>query len=178
MNNTGINLLPPKKITNLKEAQVTRIVRSFSILLLFVVSAISIVVFSIKLQSPLLPIQKEERKLLSDLSLLQVRLVKYYTITNRLETISDVLVKRTIIPDALDFTTAIIPPSVSVKSFRLDKTGLSMSLDSISLVALNSVMDKLIIGIDRRIFKQVTMDSLAYDSGRKAYILSVRATLQ
>ena len=83
----GINLLLDKNKNALKNREIIKVIRIASIVLLSLVTVSSVLVFLLKLQSPLTDLQNEERDVLSKISMLHPKSARLFLASDRIKNI-------------------------------------------------------------------------------------------
>lgn len=176
--NKGINLLPSKQKQHASGKLFVQILRYTAVGFMFVVTVSSLVVFILKIQTPLTHLQSEEKILHANLSSLNTRKVKYFVLNDRLKNISSLISKRSHLEEVLNVLHAQIPGGVSLDSLRVDTTSLTLVASSPSLATLGTTLDKLVeVGTSQKLLKKITLDTLIFDSKRGVYTLTFRSTL-
>lgn len=173
-----INLLRPKKEERrgLKNAQ--NILRILSLVLLFLTFLSSIILFLLKLNSPLLSTKKEEENILLRLSPLKSKMAQFFIIEERLTNISEIIVKRPNWEKIIETLEKKKPQEVSIDNLSMDKKDLSLSVSSYSLLLLDKFLNNLIeITGDKKVFSNLTLNSTTLDKKSGKYTFSIAANL-
>lgn len=141
---SDINLLPQQHKSNLKEDQVVLMLRRIAVVLLGAVAFISVVLFILTIQSPLLKEKQEEDALISKLSLSANRISRNVIIQERLISVSNILKERNTYDEYINSIIHQLPPNVSVSSLTVKKNTVQLSGNTTSLDAANIFFDNLI----------------------------------
>lgn len=171
----GINLLSRKT----REQPVTRNYllpfRIISFGLLMVVFLASLVLFVLKLQSPLESLKREEQSLLNNISVLDQKRGQYAFLNDRLKNISEILKTRPAFSEVLDTFSTIIPAGVNLSGISLDKKTAKVTFESNNLTEINNMLEATIALMqnDTTFAQRVALDELNYDNRRQVYSVAV-----
>jgi len=173
-----INLLRPKKegLGGLKNAQ--NILRILSLVLLFLTFFSSIVLFLLKLNSPLSSAKKEEDSILLRLSSLKSKMAQFLIIEERLTNISEIIAKRPYWNKTIEMLEKEKPQDVSINMLSLNKKNLSLTVSSYSLLSLDELLNNLIkITLNKKVFTNLILNSMTLDKNSGKYTFSIVANL-
>lgn len=176
--NEDINLVPGKRKIALEQKKLVLRLRLFSIILLAVTVFSSVLLFLLKLQSPLPSLQREKNTLLTNLTLLSQKSAKLLLIKNRLNEVAIIEKKRQRLDELIGSTLEGVPQDVSFNSLSIDKKSISITSSSNSLssinIFLNRLVDKVVKGKN---FNKITLDGLSLDSKANRYIIALTLEL-
>lgn len=177
MNNT-INLFRNRQKMQVGRGKIFNTFRNISIVSLVVVSLFSVLLFILNTNPSLLSLQRQEAKLLSSLSSSHPKAVKLLYIEERAKGIASIIEKRPLSTESLNTVLAVVPASVSVKSFTVDKKSVLVTASSSSLLAIDTLLNALVGMIsNKKVFKSVTLDTLIVDAKLNQYVVSFSADL-
>jgi hypothetical protein len=173
--NKGINLLTEKKIDKAGRLfQSLKVLRIIAVSLLFVVSLSSIILFILISFSPLptLKQQEQERKII--LSHFNSEIVKLHILNERLNTIDEIMSKRTSFDDKINLITSQIPSGVMLKSLTIEKNTINVILASNSLLSfdtfLNNVMN---LSENKKESFRITINNLTQVERDSSFVLDI-----
>lgn len=170
LSNIGKNFIRNKKLL--------LFFRITAISLLIIVSVSSITLFIFKWQSPLGDLKKEENRILSNMSQVSPKTVKYLFINDRLNNISNIISQRTDFEKKINILLSEVPQGVSVDSVSIDKKTLSVSFSSSSLYSMGLLIDNLTLMINNnRLLSKVIISGVGEDVLNGNYSLSAKAEL-
>lgn len=162
--NKDINLLYSKKQQSIKELTVrVRIFRWIALGALFLVGAVSIVLFLLLIASPLPGLKSTEQSLIQSLTQSHEKLLKQTLLSRRLSDISLITAKRSHYGDDLKELRNQLPKGAEIIAFSVEKKDASITVKSESLQDLETYFDKL---------KKLTQDKKILS---RAYLTSLEA---
>lgn len=142
--NKDINLLYSKKQQSFNQLTVrVKLMRWIALGFLFLVGALSIILFLLLIASPLPRLKSTEDSLTTSLKQLNDKLVKQTLLTSRLTDISLITAKRSQYGDDLQALRDQLPIGVEIINFSVEKKDASITLSSTSLQDLETYFDKL-----------------------------------
>lgn len=177
--NKDINLLANKR----KNAKSTnrKLITTFNIVAyasLGIVAICSIVLFVVRLQSPIANIKKEQETILFNLTNLADKSAKYKFINDRLVNISQIVSKRIDFEERIKSFLSEIPSEISVNSLSVDKNNITLDLSTNSLYSLGILMDRFIFMVEnKKLISKAVFGSLSVDVERGMYSFSIKAEL-
>lgn len=176
--NNEINLLSAKKRKTYEDKKLLLIFRIFSGICLAVVIISAIILFVIKVQSPLDRLKTEENSLSANFSAVSSKTIKYRFINERLENIIRIIGQRPDFEKKIDIMVAAVPDSVNLESLSIEKDIVSMDVSSSSLKSIGFFLDNLISMVEnKKLVKKIIIGSIGIDNGKKTYSVSIKASL-
>jgi hypothetical protein len=89
-----------------------------------------------------------------------------------------ILNKRKNYADSIKFLQSQIPQDVRVNTLEVDKTGLTVIVNSSSLLSINKFLDNIIgLALNKKFLKNILIESLSLSPKSGYYILSIKAVL-
>lgn len=173
--NEGINLLDPnRKGENLMPERRMRLIRLVAVGMLFLVSVSAVILFILVSLSPLPELKRQEQSLRLTLSESSNDMVKLALLDERTESIAALLKDRKSYEQTLSLLQAKLPQNAKITSIRIDDNTLIVTVDSRSLTSLDTFLNGMIGYVQQKKgFSQVTLTSLANDTVRNDYSLTV-----
>lgn len=172
----NINLLHSKRTRS--PEQNTRILWIVAAASLFIIVISSIAVFSLKLQSQLPYLQKNENDLLSRLSVFQTKIIKYVLFTDRLNNISNIVSNRFQFDTKIDGLIKIIPPDININNISMDKKRISMTISTSSLFAVEIFINNIKTMVDnKQLFSRANFGGITVNHKKGEYSFSIEADL-
>lgn len=176
--NEDINLVPGKRKIALEQKKLVLRLRLFSIILLIITVFSSVLLFLLKLQSPLPSLQREKNTLLTNLSLLSQKSAKLLLMKNRLNEVAIIEKKRQRLDELIGSVLEGVPAGVSLGSLNIDKKTVSITASSNSLSSINIFLDRLVDKVVKgKIFSKITLDGLSLDNKANRYIIALTLEL-
>lgn len=173
MSNT-INLLDDKKNKVLAKTDSLRALRLSAISFLFIVSALSVILFILISLSPLPNLRNQERLAIATLSQYHTDMVKLFWVKERTDTIATFLAKRTSYDKSLEAIQSKLPDGVEVQSLEVEKNTVSLTVSSNSLDLLNTFVSNLTTSVnEKKNFSQITLSSLSLEEDKTKYLVSI-----
>lgn len=173
-----INLVSKQKerITKLKKrVKLLRIIAFFCLIFVF---TSSIFVFFIKLSSPLLSLQNQEKTLSANIDSSKQKIAKLFIVNDRLQNIESLLSKRANFNGTINAIVQQKPVDLSMTSLTVNKKNVSIKASSMSLTAINNFMDSLVVfAADKKMFNKITLENLSIDTEANQYVFSIKADL-
>jgi Tfp pilus assembly protein PilN len=177
--NSRINLLPSKK--QAPSTAATRRagrVRLFAMLLLFGVSAASIVLFLLIALSPLPTLQQQERNAIATLSQYRTDIAKLLLVTDRLRASDKLLAKRKDFASALQAVQSRMPDGVTITEINMTRDTVSVTVTSTSLSLIDTFLNSLVNAqVAKKDFKDVSMSKLMVDEAKDAFTVTVQVVM-
>jgi Tfp pilus assembly protein PilN len=172
--NNEINLIGNKDHVSAPTAsRKLKIMRALAVLLLFGVSAASVILYILISFSPLPQVQQQERDALSALSVSHPEMTKIALLQDRLTGISTVLAQRNKYDSVLESVTAKMPQGVSIFQISMSKKNLTLTVRTTSLDALTTFVANLREATSKKEYTQVTLNSIISDSESNNFSLTV-----
>ena len=172
----SINLVSGKSYQLEKELKRLKIIRIAAVTSLVFVSFISILLFIITVTLPISAVKKDQQQTLSNIGVLDKKLIKFSLINDRINNISDIMKKRknySLISDSL-FSKA--PSNLSIDDFSIESDKVNLTVSDTSLITINQFIDDIIIfGDTGKIIKNVSIQSLILNVSSGKYSLSMQA---
>lgn len=189
-----INFLAVKNKSQARRQKGLLIIRVIAVLFLIVLGFSTGLAYY--LSSSIYPksLKKEQDSLTQTLNSLRTKQVKLTVINNRLNTVSEILSKRSSISDKTsgqepegsrkdNYSKIIskfsesIPEGVTMDNFKADKDSIILSFSSNSLLPIEILVDNLVALGREKVISFLTLDSLSLNQGSGTYLLSLKASL-
>lgn len=174
----SINLLRNTKAQLLQKKKSVAILRwiSYGSLVFVLISAL--VVFFLKLESPLPALKQQESQAKSQLSLQNERIIKYLFVEQRTTEIADILGKRRRYDQTAKTVTSGIPASLAIRDLSIEDSAIKISLAGTSLLLINDAISYIdgLVGTNKA-FQQVVLDTMSYDTSSQSYIAVLKITV-
>ncbi len=169
----NINLLTDKREGNVPLVfKKQKFLRTIAVLMLFSVSAISIVIFILIALSPLPQLKQEEENLKNNLVEKKADIAKLFIIKERLSVAKSIIDERSNFHSEIEKLQAKMPVGVSVTSIDISDELISVTVSSRSLSLLNTFLDQIISAVtDRKEFSKVSINNLTTSS--ESYLLTI-----
>lgn len=175
--NKTINLLPQKSAGYWKKRKIIFYLRLVSFLFLSSLFISSVSIFLINRYVSPDNLKLEENQVVSRVTSVNQKMIKYSYVQSRVGDIKTVIDKRPSIDKTIDQVSNLIPSGITVESFTVNGNALSLSLSSSSLKASETMLDTFTsMGENKKLFKSVLLDGLLLDSSGK-HTLAVHASL-
>lgn len=173
-----INLLLKKRVEDSGSKKPLKILRFISISSLVLTLVFSVVIFFIKINSPLPSLKEEEKRLLATLSSKKQQVAKIAILTDRLKTISGILSQRLDFDGFVNSLEAQALSNIAIKAVTVDKKTVSFRVSSPSLNSLNILIENLAIMVsNKKTFGKIILKELTADPALDEYSFSVDADL-
>lgn len=177
--NSRINLLPTKK--QAPSTAATRRagrVRLFAMVMLFGVSAASIILFLLIALSPLPTLQQQERNAIATLSQYRTDIAKLLLVNDRLRSSATLLEKRKDFDKALEAIRSRMPDGVTITEMNMTRESVSVTVASESLSRIDTFLNNLTSAVaDKKDFKHVTMSKLLVDEQKDVFTVTVQVVM-
>lgn len=174
---SDINLLK-KNTGGSKEVKILKILRTTSIISLFIVCVSSISLFIINSTQPVNDLKKEEVSLTAELSSYKQKMGKFMLINNRIKNISDIISHRSNFEKTIDLVSKQAPQEVQINNYSIDSKKINLSAASTSVLATNTFFDNLVKLVkDKNKLKRVTLNNLSVDGKSGDYSFSLNIEL-
>ena len=158
----GINLLLDKNKNAHKNKEIIKALRITSVISLFLVAFFSILVFLLKLQSPLTNLQNEEQDTLSKISVLHPKAARLFLASDK----------------RIAIILKAIPNDVSLSTFNIDNKNVSIVATSSSLSSIGQMLDNLVAMVgSKELFNKINLQGLTVDGANGSYRISIEAIL-
>ncbi|MBI2033242.1 MAG: hypothetical protein HYT10_02135 [Candidatus Levybacteria bacterium] len=175
---SDINLLPKNQGILVSKEHGIRVVRFIAFGILSFVVFFSLILFIIRIQSPLTSLKKQEASLLSTLTLSNTKMAKHLIIVDRLTTISTVLGKRPQLDTIVSAFLSKLPPNVTLISLQITLTKVQITGTSDSLLDINTFLNNLVLMVTKKeIIGRLVLQGLSFDAKKGTYNFILEATL-
>ena len=177
--NTNINLLEDKKTKRGPiSSRSTQILRYVGIVLLFFVSASSIILFILISLSPLPNLKIQERQVNSALSQSHTDMAKLFLINERTDVATMILANRKSYDRSLELIQSILPNGVDVEGLTIEKNTLSLTVSSQSLALLNTFVSSLTGAVtEKKVFSQLALGNFLIETAKNRYLVTLTLLL-
>lgn len=173
--NSNINLLVTKKKLGLTPAiRHLLMFRLVTTSILFLVGVFSVILLIAISFSPLPQLRQEEARELQILAASQADVAKMALIHERVTTISSLLENRTAFATTLQTLQSFMPAGLSVSGFSLAKDNTSITVESNSLLPLDTYINTLMQEVSqKKYFSQIILTNLSIDAQTNSYSLTL-----
>lgn len=169
-----INLLHKKQQTD-HFGKFLPYLRIVSIVCLIVTTTASLVLFLMKVDSPLVLLKKQEKTAIQNITVYNQQLAKDVVIKDRAQAISQLLSSRSEVPSIVGYIADGVPLGVYVNSLSVNKTETSITVVSQSLVLLQTFVDNMAkIVTEKKVYKTVRLNDFALDQKAKLYAVTIQ----
>lgn len=159
-----INLLANRKKSFFSSKETASKLRTIAIIVLFSIGLFSIILFLIKITSPISALNKEEKMAEDNFSRYGEKVIKVFLIKNRIAAVNDIFKKRLNYYAIVDTLAKQVPAGVDIKSIEFEKNKISMSVSSMSLKLLNDFLQNLLdVKINGKNFKKIILNGTQLD---------------
>lgn len=173
-----INLLLQKKELHAVSKKVLKILRIISFISLTAIFFLALILFLVKLKSPLPKIQAEENALLSQISASKEKAARLFVVHNRLSNVATLLRNKKKYDNIIQVIVQDTPKDVVIEAFSIDKSDVKISVSSSSLSSLNAFLNSLVARVYKKeIFQTITLQSLSLDEKTGTYFTSLQGRL-
>lgn len=175
-----INLLPRQREDTLKFLKALKIFRYSSVLAMGLVILSALVVFYLHVQLPLGALQNTESSLLETLNIQKLKIAKLVIMHSQLKDVEEIFKERSVVEMALEEIAGTVPGGVSLSSFSVGLSEVSVSVSSTSLSSIDqflSIMVDLAKSENKKLFKKVILNGATLDRSTNQYSFSVQGTL-
>lgn len=174
----SINLIGGKTFDVDRELRRLRILKTFSIVSIVLVALIAIVLFLITLLLPISAVKQDEQQTLTNISLLHKKLVNYFLVSDRINNISQIIAKRKTYGSVSSAILKKVPQELSVDTLSIEDNTLTIVLTGSSLLSVNKAIDDMVLmANDKKIIKNLLIESLVLNSSVGKYSLSMKADI-
>lgn len=169
-----INLLANRKKSSSENKKIAIILRVISVVSLLIIGFSSISLFFLKSKMASSSLVKEERFILSNLTLFNDKALKQLLVQKRINDTSNLLEKRINFYETIDILTKKVPEKVVINSISVEKKKIVMSFSSSSLSAIDLLLSNLTnTKINNNNFKKVNLSGIFRDAKSGQYLFSV-----
>lgn len=177
--NEEVNLLGnSSKNTTLVPTKKLQTMRAFATILLFIISASSIVLFILVALSPLPELQRQEKTLREQLAASHAEMGKLALIDERVTNVSEILKHRRQFDKLLDLVQSTMAKDVRISSLRVDKNIIVLTVQSSSLKSLDNFLSGLIQAVqNKQGFSQVTLNDLTTEAATNNYTVTLNLVM-
>lgn len=178
MSSIDINLASASGKTKEKTKKL-RNLRIGSFILLFFVGVLSVVVFLLNFLSPLNSIKAQQDAVLASITQSQDKAVKISIVNERVSSILKIYKERSDYTEVLDLVLSNVTEGIRISGLNIDKSSLSITISSISLLTLNNFLNSLVDSAKQNSqIKSVFMESLSASETSSAYFMAVKINLK
>lgn len=176
--NNEINLIGHKDHASVPTAsRKLKIMRAIAVLLLFGVSAASIILYIMIAFSPLPQVQQQERQALATLATSHSDMAKIALLEDRVAGITAIISKRNTYDTVLDTIASKMPVGLSIFQVNMSKKTATVTVRSNSLATLTEFVTNLTTAVDNKEFTKVTLNSIVSDDQTGIFSLTVSVNL-
>lgn len=177
--NNSINLLGHKDRNGIKPASgKLKLLRTIAMLLLFGVSAASIVLYILISFSALPQVQQQERQALQTLFSAHPDMTKIALIEDRLAGITTILSQRSKYDTFLDSLAAKMPAGITMQQVSMKEKNVSVTVRSESLETLNIFLDQLVDATGaNKDYAQVILNNINSEDTNNTFSMTISFVL-
>lgn len=173
--NKDINLAVKKQSSS--EKKIIVIFWVTAVIFLIVTLFLSIFLFFFKTQSSFSSIKNEEATLSSNFLALSDKIAKYIFISDRLKSISDIILKRSSFDEVIDLVLKQTPQNINTSSLTIDKNTIGIQLSSSSLLAIDSMLNNWLATADKKKYKRIVLGGIEVDEKNGIFTASLKIDL-
>lgn len=177
-----INLLQRKKDDLAKSQKIIQILRTTSIIILFLTSLSSVALFILNSQSPIPSLKEEEKKILKQFSTVDGKIAKILIVQDRIGTVNTIINSRKKENQdnyhLIELIMQKVPQGVNINSLSFDKEQINLSVSTSSLNSVDTFLEnltKLVNG--KRDFKKAVLKGLSFNGNANKYGFSLEIIL-
>jgi len=180
MSNNDINLLQQTSVTVSKSfTQNTRLIRTISLVILFIVPTGTILLFLLIFFSPQAALQQQESVLLAQADTLGKKVADVEFINDRAIGSSQLIAKRLAYTKALQEMISNLPPTVTISTLTTGGNSVVIITNSVSLDALSSYQTSLLaVPKSQQVLKNITFQTIALSQDNSNFQMTLKATVQ
>jgi hypothetical protein len=177
--NNNINLLGHKdQITVPRASQKLKLLRVIAVLLLFSISAASVILYILIYFSALPAAQQREQTALAEIATSHPEMQKIALIQDRLNGISVVITQRNQYDKVIGSVQSKMPPGLSLYEMNISKKAATVTIQSNSLDLLETFLNNVVDAVGpKKEYAQVTLNSIVSDDVTNQYSLTISMTL-
>lgn len=173
-----INLLPEKQASNQRTRRILRIFKGSAIISLGLLALCALVVFIVKLSSPLPALQNQENALILELDKSKEKTAKFFLLHNRLLNIQKILSMREDYSVTMQEVFKRMPEGIFVDSLSVTKSEILFTVSSTSLFSLDVFINNLVDAtVKKEVFQKITLKNLSLDQRTGKYFLSLEGVV-
>lgn len=147
--------------------------RAIAMVLLFGVSAASIILYILIAFSPLPQVQEQERQALSTISNSKGDMAKIALLQDRLIGIATIIKQRTNYDATLDSIVGKMPPGITIFQITTNNKDITLTVRSHSLEALTTFVNNLTEATKTKEYTKITLNSILSDDESGMFSLTV-----
>lgn len=166
-----INLIS-KASEGSKDAKLRKI-KTISFIILFVLGFSSLVLFLINYRFSANYVKNQQNELVADLAVHDETASKIFLLNQRLSDISQILANRKKHHEKADKIILKIPQNVVVQEFQINDSGITMEVNSSSLLELNNFLNDILSLSKSKTLGGVVLEGLS--SGISGYTMRIKA---
>ena len=149
-----------------------RKIKTISFLTLFVVGALSLILFLIDYRFSASYVRGQQSELIADLSQYDETASRIFLLNQRLTDISELLSQRKKHHEKAEKIVEKLPTSVAISEFQIDESGVVMSVNSTSLLELNNFLNDILSLSKSKVLGVVILERLT--TGASGYTMRVK----
>lgn len=175
----GINLLKTEKKISVSPASAkVYVARLIAIIILFGISAISIILFLLILLSPLPNLQNQEKNLLATAANSHPDMAKLVFIKDRVKSSQTIINNRQHFDQSLGLIQKRMTSDLQITELSMNKGKLAVTVASTSLSSLNDFLNKLADAVDtKQDFSKITLTNYLADETGNKYSVTVEVVM-
>lgn len=174
--NNDINLLAQKEGAKTSDSKYVLVARIVAVSTLLIVAFSAVILFVLRLQSPLEKLKAEEEGITKQLLALSGKRLKLVIIKERLQDIADIIKRRPEFDKKIELLETHISSGVTISNLRIDNTKIQFTASSSSLQSIEEFFSALIettADTQKKVYKRVSYDSLSLSSNSSVYTVNI-----
>lgn len=169
----NINLISSKDNEDPRKKRLRKL-KNFSFILLFLVGFMSVMVFLINYRFSVNYVRGQQGDLIKKISIYDDTARKIILLNLRLDDISTLLSNRPKYNKIAKEIAKGLNSTITVKEFKIEESGTSISISSPSLLALNEFLNNILKMKESKLIKSVNFESLSIESSSYVIGLSIK----
>jgi Tfp pilus assembly protein PilN len=150
-----------------------KLMRAIAVLLLFGISAASIILYILIAFSPLPQVQEQERQARAVLANAHPDMTRIALLEDRITGVAAILQERHSYDKVLDSINSKMPSGITVFQINIAKKTVTLTVRSDSLDVLTTFVSNLTASVDTNEFAKVTLNSIVSDDASGTFSLTV-----
>lgn len=174
--NDSINLVGAQETGNVRRHKRVFVLRVISLVFLSFVAVVSIILFVLNIRVSTSSIKNEQAFVTRNISLQKDKFAKLNLLNDRLKGIRQVLKDRKNYTATVNSILDQVPSGASASTLSINKDGITLTVASGSLLSINKFLNNVIdLSIQKRLIKDMVIESLSIDTKTGIYSLSIKA---
>ncbi len=175
---SSINLVGAQDKESLERKNRLKVLRLISTIFLVSIGSLSIILLVLNSRISVEAIRNEQNKVLQNITLLKDKNAKFNLLSDRTRNISQILKTRKNYTNTLNALLDQVPQGVSTTTLIVDKTDVSLTVSSNSLLLLDQFLNNAIsVSLKKHVIRDMTIETLTVDKKSGIVSLSIKAKI-